>query len=57
MRRQTCLLVSHAAAVRQQRIRIEKTMGMIKAYLQDTAVTAAKHPASAQAVPRIAVNV
>jgi|SRR6266851_2596898 len=43
---------SHAAAVRQTVIRVEKTMGMVKAYLQLKAVIAPKQMASAHAMAR-----
>ena len=45
---------SHAAAVKNTVIRIEKTMGVVKAYLQLKAVIATKQMASADAMlPRI----
>src|ERR1700720_3951676 len=43
---------SHAAASKQTVIRVEKTMGVVKAYLQLKAVTATKQMASAQAMLR-----
>jgi hypothetical protein len=53
----TCLDESHAAAVRQNVIRIEKTMGMIKRYLKLTTVMAAKQSANAHVVPRMSAKV
>jgi hypothetical protein len=41
---------SHAAAIKHTVIRVEKTMGVVKAYLHVKAVTAAKEMASAHAV-------
>ena len=48
---------SHAAAVKQSKIRLEKTIGTMKAYLKPTIVTAAKHMTSAHAVPRMTAKV
>jgi hypothetical protein len=50
---ETCFAESHAAAVKQAVITIEKRMGRIKRYLQLTTVIAAKQRANAHAVPRI----
>src|SRR5882762_5436643 len=47
----------HAAAVRHTVTRVEKTMGMVKAYLQLKAVTATKQMASAHAMPRTRAKV
>jgi len=49
---ETCFAESHAAAVKHNVIRVEKTMGVVKAYLQLKAVTATKQMASAQAMLR-----
>jgi len=49
---ETCLAESHAAAVKHNVITIEKTMGVVKAYLQLKAVTATKQMASAHAMLR-----
>jgi len=43
---------NHAAAVKHTVTRVEKTMGMVKAYLQLKAVTATKQMASAHAMLR-----
>src|ERR1700741_326098 len=43
---------SHAAATKQTVIRVEKTMGMVKAYLQFKAVIATKQMARAHAMLR-----
>jgi len=47
---------SHAAAVKQSKIKIEKTIGMINAYLTLTIVTAEKQMTSAHAVPRMSAK-
>ena len=52
-----CFADCHAAALKHNVIRIENATGSIKRYLQLTAVTAAKHTANAQAVPRINTKV
>jgi len=49
---ETCFAESHAAAVKHNVIMIEKTMGVVKAYLQLKAVTATKQMASAHAMLR-----
>ncbi len=41
---------SHAAAIKQIEIRLAKTIGVVKAYLQLKAVTATKQMARAQAM-------
>ena len=48
----TCFAESHAAAIKHTVIRVEKTMGMVKAYLQLKAVIATKQMASAHAMLR-----
>ena len=48
---------SHAAAIKQTVIRVEKTMGVVKAYLQLKAVTATKQMASAHAMLRTRAKV
>ena len=48
---------SHAAAIKHTVIRVEKTMGVVKAYLQLKAVTAKKQMASAHAMPRTRAKV
>jgi hypothetical protein len=48
---------SHAAAVKQAVINIEKTIGRMKRYLQLTNVMAAKQAANAHAVPRMIAKV
>jgi hypothetical protein len=48
---------SHVAAIKHTVIRVEKTIGVVKAYLQLTAVTATKHMASAHAMLRTRANV
>ena len=48
---------SHAAAERHTVIRVEKTMGMVKAYLQLKAVIATKQMASAHAMARTRAKV
>jgi len=48
---------SHAAAIKHSVIRVEKTMGMVKAYLQLKAVTATKQMASAHAMLRTRAKV
>ena len=53
LRRQAIFGDSQAATVKQSKIKIEKTIGKIKAYLRDTIVTAEKQRTSAHAVPRI----
>jgi len=47
----------HAAAIKHTVIRVEKTMGVVKAYLQLNAVTAAKQMASAHAMLRTRAKV
>jgi len=54
---ETCLPESHAAAVKHTVIRVEKTMGVVKAYLQLKAVTATKQMASAHAMLRTRAKV
>ena len=53
---EACVAESPAAAVKHNVITIEKAMGMIKRYLQLTAVMAAKQRANAQAVPRMSAK-
>src|SRR6266576_128644 len=48
---------SHAAAIKHIVIMVEKTIGVVKAYLQLKAVTAAKQMASAHAVGRMRAKV
>jgi hypothetical protein len=48
---------SHAAAIKHTVIRVEKTMGVVKAYLQLNAVTATKQMASAHAMLRTRAKV
>ena len=48
---------SQAAAIKHTVIMVEKTMGVVKAYLQLKAVTAAKQMASAHAVRRMRAKV
>jgi hypothetical protein len=48
---------SHAAAIKQTVIRAEKTMGVVKTYLQLKAVTATKQMASAHAMLRTRAKV
>ena len=47
----------HAAAIKHTVIRVEKAMGVVKAYLQLKAVTATKQMASAQAMLRTRAKV
>src|SRR5437870_13568071 len=54
---ETCFADSHAAALKQNVIRIEKATGSIKRYFQLTTVMAAKERANAHAVPRISVKI
>jgi hypothetical protein len=49
--------VSHAAAIKHTVIRIEKTSGVVKAYLQVKAVIAAKQRASAHGMLRTRARV
>jgi hypothetical protein len=48
---------SHAAAIKHMVIRAEKTMGVVKAYLQHKPVTATKQMASAHAMLRTRAKV
>jgi hypothetical protein len=48
---------SHAAAIKHTVIRVEKTMGVVKAYLQLKAATATKQMASAPAMLRTRAKV
>ena len=48
---------SHAAATRHTVISVEKTVGVVKAYLQLNAVTATKQMASVHAMPRMRAKV
>ena len=48
---------SHAAAIKHSVIKVEKTMGVVKAYLQLKAVTATKEMASAHAMLRTRAKV
>src|SRR5437016_10723175 len=57
MHRQLALTDSHAAAIRHTVIRVEKTIGVVKAYLQLKAVTATKQMASAHAMLRTRARV
>ncbi len=57
MHRQLAFTDSHAAAIKDPVIRVEKTMGVVKAYLQLKAVTATKQMASAHAMLRTRVKV
>ena len=52
-----CFAESHAAAIKHTVIRVEKTMGVVKAYLQLKAVTATKQMASAHAMLRTRAKV
>lgn len=54
---QLVLAESHAAAVKHAVIRVEKTMGAVKAYLQLKAVTNTKQTASAHAMLRTRAKV
>src|SRR6202045_480101 len=54
---ETCLAESHAAAIKHTVIRVEKTMGVVKAYLQLKAGTATKQMASAHAMLRTRAKV
>src|SRR6202166_2902986 len=54
---ETCLAESLAAAVKHNVITVEKTMGMVKVYLQLKAVTATKQMASAHAMLRTRAKV
>ena len=51
--RQAGFPTSQAAAVKHNRIRIERMIGTTKAYLKDKIVTVAKQITSVHAVPRI----
>jgi hypothetical protein len=51
------LAESHAAAIKNIVITSEKTIGMIKRYLQLTTVMMAKQKAKAHAVPRMSAKV
>ena len=57
LRLQACFGESHAAAIKHTVAIAEKTMGVVKAYLQLKAVTAAKQMASAHAVRRMRAKV
>jgi len=57
MHRQLAFTDSHAAAIKDTVIRVEKTMGVVKAYLQLKAVTATKQMASAHAMLRTRAKV
>jgi hypothetical protein len=48
---------SHAAAIKHMVIMVERTIGVVKAYLKLKAVTAAKQMASAHAVRRMRAKV
>ena len=52
-----CFVESDAAAVKHTVTRIEKTIGVVKTYLQLKAVTATKQMASAQAMLRTRAKV
>ena len=54
---QPVLPESHAAAIKHTVIRVEKTMGVVKAYIQLNAVIATKQMASAHAMLRTRANV
>ena len=54
---ETCFAESHAAAIKHTVIRVEKAMGVVKAYLQLKAVTATKQMASAHAMLRTLAKV
>src|ERR1700720_4093318 len=54
---QLAFIDSHAAAIKHTVIRVEKTMGGVKAYLQLKAVTATKQMASAHAMLRTRAKV
>jgi len=54
---ETCFPESHAPAVKDNVITIEKAMGMMKRYLQLTTVMAAKQRANAHTVPRMSAKV
>jgi hypothetical protein len=51
------LAESHGAAIKHIVIMVEKTMGVVKAYLKLKAVTAAKQMASAHAVRRMRAKI
>ena len=57
MHRQLAFTDSHAAAIKDTVIRVDKTMGVVKAYLQLKAVTATKQMASAHAMRRMRAKV
>ncbi len=57
MHRQLAFTDSHAAAIKDTVIRVDKTMGVVKAYLQLKAVTATKQMASAHAMLRTRAKV
>src|SRR5271154_5972407 len=52
-----CFAGSHAPAIKHIVITVEKTMGVVNAYFQLKAVTAAKQMASAHAVPRMRAKI
>jgi hypothetical protein len=54
---ETCFALSHAAAVKHNVIRVEKMMGVVKAYLQLKAVIATKQMASAHRMLRTRAKV
>ncbi len=54
---ETCFAESQAPAVKHNVIRVEKTMGVVKAYLQLKAVTPTKQMASAHAMLRTRAKV
>ena len=54
---EVCLAESHAAADKHNVIKIEKTIGNTKRYLQLTTVMAARQRANAHAAPRISAKV
>src|SRR5271154_4866493 len=53
----TCFAGSHTAATKHIVITVEKTIGVVNAYFQLNAVTAAKQMASAHAVPRMRAKI
>ena len=56
LRVQPVVAESHAATIKHTVIRVEKTMGVVKVYLQLKAVTATKQKANAHPVPRKRAN-
>ena len=53
---ETCFAESHAAAVKHNVVTTEKTMGIIKKYLQLKTVMTTKQRANVHAVPRMSAR-